>query len=109
MRINEVADINTAKLAALSQFLLGRARNTMADRTISTDTFIKMATNLGIGLSVDRLMELSQQQPLSNIIRSMNQNVIQFNDPTQKEVTPTPDVDQDQQIVSQMAKRAMKK
>lgn len=111
MRIDEViSDINSTKLAALSQFLLGRARDTSAKRTISTTAFLKLAYDIGINLSIDQLIEISQVPPLSNIIATMNQHEITFVDPTQPNevLSVTPDVDRDQQIVGQMAKRAGK-
>ena len=110
MRINEVTGISSTKLAALSQFLLGRARDTSAKRTISTTAFLKLANELGINLSIEQLIEISQQPPLNNIIDSMNQDEIRFIDFTQPAEEPTvaSDAGHDQQIVSQMAKRASK-
>ena len=39
------------KLAALTQFLIGRATNTGATKTISTPAYLQLAQNMGISLS----------------------------------------------------------
>jgi len=91
--------------------LLGRARDTSARRTISTEAFLKLARELGVNLTLDQLINASQQPPLSNIIATMNQEEVRFIDPTE----PAQDADNvpsnaahDQQIVNKMAKRAGK-
>lgn len=106
MLIREVAgDVDVTKLAALSQFLLGRAQDTDAARTISTDAFIKLAANMGISITPDRLADLIQQPPLNNIIANLEGDVITFRG---AEVEPAGmTVDQARQTVDTMAKRAI--
>ena len=106
MLIREVAsDVDTTKLAALSQFLLGRAQDTDAAKTISTDAFVKLAANMGISITPDRLADLIQQPPLNNIIANMEGDTITFRG---AEVQPAGmTVDQARQTVDSMAKRAI--
>jgi hypothetical protein len=51
MRITEVTDSNTRKLAALSQFLLGRSEDESARKQISQDAFIEAAKSLGVNVT----------------------------------------------------------
>ena len=106
MRICEVAgEADVTKLAALSQFLLGRAQDTDAAKTISTDAFIKLAANMGISITSDRLADLIQQPPLNNIIANLEGDTITFQG---AEVQPAGmTVDQARQTVNSMAKRAI--
>ena len=106
MLFREVAsDVDTTKLAALSQFLLGRAQDTDAAKTISTDAFVKLAANMGISITPDRLADLIQQPPLNNIIANMEGDTITFRG---AEVQPAGmTVDQARQTVDAMAKRAI--
>ena len=106
MRIREVAgDVDVNKLAALSQFLLGRAEDTDAAKTISTAAFIKLASNMGISITADRLMDLIQQPPLNNIIANIEGDTITFQGADVVPATMT--VDQARQTVDSMAKRAI--
>jgi hypothetical protein len=106
MRIREVAgEVDVNKLAALSQFLLGRAEDTDAAKTISTAAFIKLASNMGISITADRLMDLIQQPPLNNIIANVEGDTITFQGADVVPATMT--VDQARQTVDSMAKRAI--
>jgi hypothetical protein len=106
MLICEVAgDVDVTKLAALSQFLLGRAKDTDAAKTISTAAFIRLASNMGISITVDRLMDLIQQPPLNNIIANVEADTITFQGADVVPATMT--VDQARQTVDSMAKRAI--
>jgi hypothetical protein len=106
MLICEVAgDADVNKLAAVAQFLLGRAEDTDAARTISTNTFIKLASNMGISITADRLQDLIQQPPLNNIIANIEGDTITFQG---ADVVPAAmTVDQARQTVDSMAKRAI--
>jgi hypothetical protein len=106
MRIREVAgEVDVNKLAALSQFLLGRAEDTDAAKTISTAAFIKLASNMGISITADRLMDLIQQPPLNNIIANVEGDTITFQGADVVPATMT--VDQARDTVDSMAKRAI--
>jgi esterase/lipase superfamily enzyme len=113
MRIAEVQipPIDSGKLAALSQFMLGRAQDTDAKKTISIQTFLNLAHSMGISLTADQLRTLIQQPPLNNLIA----NVV-GDDATgtvvlrgAEAVTDTMTVDQARATVDSMAKRAAKK
>lgn len=112
MRIDEVSGDNRdlEKLTALSQFLMGRAADTDAAKTISTASFINLAQNMGISLTADQLRTYVQSPPLSNVI-----NNVEGDDDTGKiifkgseAVTDTMTVDQARATVDRMAKRALK-
>ena len=107
MLIREVAEANgdQIKLTALAQFLLGRAEDTDAARTISTQAFLKLAANMGISVTADRLAELSAQPPLSSVIARIEGDTILFQGEDVVPVTMT--VDQAQKTVNTMAKRAI--
>jgi hypothetical protein len=106
MRIREVAgDVDVTKLAALSQFLLGRSEDTDAAKTISTAAFIRLASNMGISITADRLRDLIQQPPLRNIIANIEGDTITFQG---ADVVPAAmTVDQARDTVDTMAKRAI--
>ena len=113
MRIAEVQipPIDSGKLAALSQFMLGRALDTDAKKTISIQTFLNLAHSMGISLTADQLRTLIQQPPLNNLIAN-----VEGDDATgtvvfrgAEAVTDTMTVDQARATVDSMAKRAAKK
>ena len=108
MLIREVAgadpDIN--RLVALSQFLLGRAEDTDAQKTISVGSFLNLAANMGISLTRDRLIDLIQQPPLNGVISNVQGDDVVFQG-SEAQVTDTMTVDQAQKTVDSMAKRAI--
>ncbi len=113
MRIDEVDShsADTQKLVALSQFLLARANDTDAKKSISIQSFLKLANNQGISLTADRLKDISQRPPLNNLIQDVQGDaktgeVIFKGD---EQVTDTMSVDQARDTVDSMAKRAAKK
>jgi len=116
MLIYEVAGSNSdaERIAAMSQFLLGRALDTGAQKTISTDTFIKLARDQGISLTAEQLKNMIQQPPLNNIIADVTGDnngggevVFRGAEVGAGEDAMTPD--QAQATVDNMAKRAAKK
>ena len=111
MRLFEVTDsnIDQTKLAALGQFLLGRAGDTGAKKTISIDAFIGLARDMGIALTDKQLRDLASQEPLSNLLEPLepNSGVVRFKGNT--ETTTGMTVDQAQDVVDKNAKAAMKR
>jgi hypothetical protein len=107
----EVSSVNTEKLAALSQFLLSRTKDTNAKKTMPTSSFIDLANNMGVGITDDQLRNLVQQPPLSEIIANIegdaDTGVITFKG--SEEVAPNMSVDQARDTVNTMAKRAASK
>ena len=109
MLIREVADPNIQRLAALSQFLLGRSEDETAKKQISQTAFIDLAKSLGVNVTADNLGELISQEPLSNILEPLepNSGVVRFKGDT--EAATGMSVDQARAVVDSNAKAAMKR
>ena len=109
MLIREVADPNTQKLAALSQFLLGRSQDESAQKQISQQAFIDLAKSLGVNVTSDNLGDLISQPPLSNILQPLepNSGIIRFKGNTEAETGMS--VDQARAVVDSNAKAALKR
>lgn len=109
MLIREVADPNTQRLAALSQFLLGRSEDETAKKQISQQAFIDLAKSLGVNVTADNLGDLISQEPLSNILEPLepNSGVVRFKGDT--EAATGMSVDQARAVVDSNAKAAMKR
>jgi hypothetical protein len=97
---------NKKELVALSQFLLSRAKDTDAKNSISVEAFIKLAANMGISITSQQLIQMAQQEPLSNVIADVNDEQIIFKG--SEESSTTMSVDQARATVDRMAKRAIK-
>jgi hypothetical protein len=109
MLIREVADPNTQRLAALSQFLLGRSEDESAKKQISQQAFIDLAKSLGVNVTADSLGDLISKEPLSNILEPLepNSGIVQFKGNTEAETGMS--IDQAQAVVNSNAKAAMKR
>jgi hypothetical protein len=109
MLIREVADPNTQRLAALSQFLLGRSQDESAKKQIRQTAFIDLAKSLGVNVTADNLGDLISQEPLSNILEPLepNSGVVRFRGDT--ETATGMSVDQARAVVDSNAKAAMKR
>ena len=109
MRITEVTDPNTRKLAALSQFLLGRSEDESARKQISQDAFIEAAKSLGVNVTSENLGDLIGQEPLKNILEPLepNSGVVRFKGDTEAQTGMS--VDQARAVVDSNAKAAMKR
>jgi hypothetical protein len=109
MLIREVADPNTQRLAALSQFLLGRSEDESAKKQISQEAFVDLAKSLGVNVTADNLGNLISQEPLSNILEPLepNSGVVRFKGNT--EAATGMSVDQARAVVDSNAKAAMKR
>ena len=109
MRITEVTDTNTRKLAALSQFLLGRSEDESARKQISQDAFIEAAKSLGVNVTKENLGDLISQEPLKNILEPLepNSGVVRFKGDTEAQTGMS--VDQARAVVDSNAKAAMKR
>jgi len=109
MRITEVTDPNTRKLAALSQFLLGRSEDESARKQISQAAFIEAAKSLGVNVTSENLGDLISQEPLSNILEPLepNSGVVRFKGDTEAQTGMS--VDQARAVVDSNAKAAMKR
>ena len=109
MLIREVADPNTQRLAALSQFLLGRSQDESAAKQISQQAFIDAAKSLGVNVTSANLGDLISQEPLSNILEPLepNSGVVRFKGNTEAETGMS--VDQARAVVDSNAKAALKR
>ena len=109
MLIREVADPNTQRLAALSQFLLGRSQDETAKKQISQTAFIDLAKSLGVNVTADNLGDLISQETLINILEPLepNSGIVRFKGDT--EATTGMSVDQARAVVDSNAKAAMKR
>lgn len=109
MLIREVADPNTQRLAALSQFLLGRSQDETAKKQISQEAFIDLAKSVGVNVTPDNLGDLISQEPLSNLLEPLepNSGVVRFKGDT--EAATGMSVDQARAVVDSNAKSAMKR
>ena len=109
MLIREVADPNTQRLAALSQFLLGRSEDESAKKQISQQAFVDLAKSLGVNVTADSLGDLISKEPLSNILEPLepNSGVVRFKGNTEAETGMS--IDQAQAVVNSNAKAAMKR
>lgn len=107
----EVSSKNTEELAALSQFLLARTKDTNAKKTMPISSFLDLAKNMGISLTDEQLRNISQQPPLSELIANIegdaDTGIITFKGA--EEVAPNMSVDQARDTVDTMAKRAASK
>ena len=109
MLIREVADPNTQRLAALSQFLLGRSEDEAAVKQISQQAFIDAAKSLGVNVTSANLGDLISKEPLSNILEPLepNSGVVRFKGNTEAETGMS--VDQARAVVDSNAKAALKR
>jgi hypothetical protein len=108
MLIREFEDgtANTRKLAALVDFLAGRAEDQNARKEISKQAFINAAKNIGVNINDQMLDELVLKEPLKNILQP-NSDVIRYRG--NQEVNTAMSVDTAQDIVNKNAKAAMKR
>ena len=107
MLICEVTDISQEKLVALGQFLIGRAGDTGAKKSISIDAFVNMAQSMGINVNKDSLRDLAEKQPLDNVIVNITDDEVIFTGANTASAD-TMTVDQAEKTVEKMAKRAAK-
>ena len=109
MKIFEVADPNSQKLLALSQFLLGRADDESAKKEISQEAFIDLAKSLGVNVTLENLNQLINREPLKNILEPLEpgSNVVRFRGNVEGAAGMT--VDKAREVVDTNAKQAMKR
>lgn len=115
MLIEEVAapQVDRARLAALAKFLRGRAKDTDAVKPLDAETFVELARNQGISLTVGQLKDMIQSPPLNNLIADItgdekNAQII-FQGSEIGAGDQTMSVDQARDTVDSMARRAAKK
>jgi len=106
MRIDEVdsgsSNDSSAKVAALAEFLTGRAKDTNSKKQIDVNTFIKLANQQGANVTRESLIKMGENSDMFNI--ENDKLVFKGGETTQPDMS----VDQAQATVDKMAKRAMK-
>ena len=109
MKLREFTDTQSqaAKLAALGEFLVGRADDSASSKKISINSFINLAKDMGVSLTDSQLRAMISQPPLSNIITNVTDNEVMFKG-SEQEVGGM-SVDQARNTVDSMAKTAMKR
>lgn len=109
MLLREVLTPNDPKLVALAQYLTDRATDTGAKKTVDIETFINMASNMGVNITVDQLRDIATQVPLKNVILNVTDDQVVLKGAGESDtVTDTMTVDQAEDTVEKMAKRAVK-
>lgn len=106
MLIREVTDVSTEKLVALGQFLIGRADDTGAKKSVSIDAFVNMAQSMGINITKNNIRDLAEKPPLNNIIVNITDDKVVFAGANTASAD-TMTVDQAEKTVEKMAKRAL--
>jgi len=109
MLIREFEEQSNDRLIALVQFLKGRMQDTDSEASISVDSFIKLARDMGVAVSERSLRDLVEKPPLSNLITSVDQDRVRFGGTDNPADPETMSVDDAQDAVDKMAKRAAKK
>ena len=108
MLIREVTDVSNEKLVALGQFLIGRAGDTGAKKSISIDAFVNMAQSMGINVNKESLRDLAEQEPLKNIIVNITDDQVIFAGAgVDTQAGDQMTVQQAQDTVEKMAKNAL--
>ena len=107
MRLWEFVDVETQKLYALSEFLLGRADDTDTQKTISIPSFISLAKSMGLNINDNELRNIATKPPLDDIIVNVTDSEVVFSGAGKAgKVTDTMTVTQAQDTVKKMANRA---
>lgn len=107
MRLWEFVDVETQKLYALSEFLLGRSKDTDTQKTISIPSFISLAKGMGLNINDRQLRDLATKAPLNDIIVNVTNDQVVFSGAGQTgKVTDKMTVSQAQDTVQKMASRA---
>lgn len=110
MKTSEVLqESNLEQLAALGQFLIGRANDKNATSKLSVDAFISIASKMGIPLDAESLQDMVMQGELAGVINDVNDKEISFNSEKQVQDNPELSMDKSRNTVNNMAQRAMRK
>lgn len=108
MRLREFEEVKVEvpRLIALAQFLIGRAEDTGAEKKISTEAFLNIAHDMGIGITKDNLVNLASEGKLGEVIVNVTPQEVIFKGVDDVSGMTAPGPDQSQNIVKSMANRA---
>jgi hypothetical protein len=110
MKIKDVLlESNLEQLAALGQFLIGRANDKNSTSKLSVDAFISIASKMGIPLDAESLQDMVMQGELAGVINNVDNKEISFNSEKQVQDNPQLSMDKARNTVNNMAQRAMRK
>lgn len=121
MRILEVegdptdtTGVNIGKLVALVKFLMGRAKDTRSPERISLQAFLSIANSLNVGVTKENLQRLvsadnqdTEAAVLRNYIANVTPTEVIFKGAENTAGATGLKPEQSQNIVAQMAKRAL--
>jgi len=113
MLIREFLDTKVApdadKAAAITKFLIGRAKDESARKQMSQDAYIQALKSVGVEVTPENLGDMVNQEPLKNLLEPVepNSGVVRFKGDT--DVATGMSVDQARAVVDSNAKAAMKR
>jgi hypothetical protein len=99
------------RLTALAELFMNQSETAGANATMDLDAFLQHAKNMGMNnISDDSFINASTQTPLSNVIKTIDKDVIYFRGADEPNTTDTPTSsgptpDDNKAIVSKMADR----
>lgn len=102
-----IVETDTAGLTALSQFLTARASDEDSQKVISVDAFLALANDMGIPMTRSQLLDVVDEEPLSNLIDNVEGDQIMFKGA--RPVDTDMSVSKAQDVVGKMSKRALNK
>ena len=110
MKTSEILhESNLEQLAALGQFLIGRANDQNSTSKLSVEAFISIAGKMGIPLDADSLQDMVMQGELDGVINDVDNKEISFKSEKQVQDNPELSMDKARNTVNNMAQRAMRK
>jgi uncharacterized protein YfdQ (DUF2303 family) len=102
------------RLTALAELFMNQSETAGANATMDLDAFLQHAKNMGMNnISDDSFITASTQTPLSNVIKTVDKDVIYFRGAEEPESTEVPTASgpaptDNKAIVSKMANRVAK-
>jgi hypothetical protein len=108
MRLYEFAEDDPlrVKLAAVTNQLKERTKR--SGSTLSTDELLEFLRKNRIVLDKSDLYDIVQKEPLSNIIKSVNKDVVTFVGQSEEDTEIEPRPDDSEKIRQQMASKAIR-
>ena len=104
---NIINESEEEKLAALGQYLIGRADDHNAASQLSIESFIAIADRLGMSVDFDTLSNMVERGVLGDVILDVDQEQIRFKSKKEASGPEGMPVDKAEAVVGNMAKRAM--
>lgn len=99
-----LTEANEEELAALGQFLIGRADDELTQSSISVDSFLRMAQKMGVNIDSDTLQNLVSKGKIKTIA-DINKDTVKFKSKEQAGPEQMP-FDKAEMTLKNMAHRA---